>query len=174
MFSTTDWPTYIPRYPSVCVSMTFRPKVCTRRRFNLCVCSRVNVWAFQRKEECMFTLVLGAVVSMYTLTLLLSQVDRQVFTSRISSLSTNCCALQPWYHKGSTLIKNSTVFMSCIYRKTSTSQLYAHLFVNMCKIYWMLNALYEDLFKSYVKITSRTCFSSRQSLDTTRICKSLL
>lgn len=103
--------------------------------------------------------MLGAVVSMYTLTLLLSQVDRRVFTSRRSSLSTNCCALQPWHHKGSTLIKNSIVFMSCYLQKTSTSQLYAHLFVNMCKIYWMLNALYEDLFKSYVKIMSCICFS---------------
>lgn len=37
----------------------------------------------KRPNVCVFTVVLGAVVSMYTLTLLLSQVDRQVFTSRI-------------------------------------------------------------------------------------------
>lgn len=70
---------------------------------------------FKKKKTnvCVFTLVFGAVVSMYTLTLLLSQVDRQVFTSRISSLSTARCALQPWHHKGSTLIKNTTVFTVC-------------------------------------------------------------
>lgn len=88
----------------------------------------------ERQNVCVFTLVLGAVVSMYTLTLLLSQVDRQVFTSRISSfyklLFTAAMA-----SRGSTRIKNSAVFMSCNYRKTSTSQLYAHLFVNMCKMY---------------------------------------
>ncbi len=131
----------------------------------------VHKWMYgifkEKTNVCVFTLVLGAVVSVYTLTLLLSQVDRQVFTSRISSLSTNCCALQPWSHNGSTLIKNSTVFMLCIYRKMSTSQLYAHLFVNMCKISWMLNALYEDLFKSYVKKNESYLFQqtfSRQSL----------
>lgn len=60
-------------------------------------------------------------------------------------------------------------------QKMSTSLLYAHLFVNMCKIYWMLNAMYEDLFKAMLKIIY--LFEQTYgylSLDMPCLCKSLL
>lgn len=148
------------------VLFTFRHKVCTLQRLSLDVCSRVNEWGFlkERPNVRVFTSVLGALVSKYTLTLLLSQVDGQDFTSRIASLSTNCCALQPCSHEKQCINKDFNISMSCIYRKMSTSHLYAHLFVNMCGIYWMLHALYEDFFKSSVK-TSCIRFSGRTGVN---------
>ena len=94
----------------------------------------------------------------------LSQVERQVFTSLRAFVSTNCCELRPWQHKGSTWIRNSTVFNVMYLQRMSTSQLYAHHFVNMCKIYWLLlhcMEIYLKLFKFSFSRSLATGLSTR-------------
>lgn len=75
-----------------------------------------------------------------TLTLL-SQVGRQVFTSRSSFLSTNCWVLLlPWKQEKKKQHKQKSWFLIYLWRM-STSHLYAHLFIDMCTMDWMLKAL---------------------------------
>lgn len=74
-----------------------------------------------------------------TLTLLLSQVGRQVFTSRSSFLSTNCWVLLSWKQEKKTALNQKSWFLIYLWGM-STSHLYAHLFIDMCTMDWMLKA----------------------------------